>query len=236
MALNAKKIQLIVLVLIILVAGYFGAREFLFKKPNGGEEQTTDSFFNFKVVRTDLTNEQIENYRQEFNQDIKEITATADKFNFDAFNNMALIKQILYDYEGARDIWQYVGEKRPANSLSFYNLGLLYANDLKDNEAAERNLLQALKNAAGETGNEQYYYGIADFYTYNYPAKKTELEKILLAALETEQYKSNQNVISLLAKYYQDNGQKDLALKYWQKVLALDPNNAAVKATIKSLK
>ncbi len=236
MTLNVKKIQFIILALVVLLAGYFGVREFLFNKPNILESQMADSFFNFKVVRTDLTNEQIESYRQEFNSDIEEINKTVDRFNFGAFNNMAMIKQILHDYEGARDIWQYVGEKRPVNSLSFYNLGLLYANDLKSNELAEKNLLQALKNAEGEAGNEQYYLGIADFYTYNYPEKIAELEKILLAALESEPYKESQTILTLLATYYQNQGQKQKALDYWQRVLKIDPNSEAVKAAIKSLK
>lgn len=235
MILNAKKIQVVVLVIVILIIGYFVWQEF-FNKESRVTPSNTESFYIFKVGRTDLTAEQVANYRQEFEVDSQIVTATAEKFNFDALNNMAQIKNILHDYEGARDIWEYVSAQRPKNSLSFFNLGLLYASVLKNNELAEKNFLQALANAEGETGNEQYYYALADFYNYNMPEKKTELEKILLAALETEPYKESMGVITLLAKYYGNNNQKDLALKYWQRTLVLSPDNVDIKTEINNLK
>mgnify|MGYP001214834296 CR=1 FL=1 len=235
MTLNNKKIQLIMLALVILAAGYFGWQEFFNKKQNINYSND-NGLYEFKVVRTDFTEEQITRYRQEFDNYLKTINAAPEKFDYNALNAMAIIKKILHDYQGAGDIWNYVGEKRPKNSLSFYNLGMLYTFDLKDNELAEKNFLQALANAEGEVGNEQYYYGIADFYNYNAPEKKGNLEKILLAAIEAEQYKDSLELITLLARYYSENKQKDLALKYWQKALLLSPNNDEIKTEINNLK
>lgn len=232
-------IQIIVLILVILGIGYYFLNEFYLSK-NKTENQniavSLDQIFEFKVVRSDLTQEQINKYQSEFNEDVKRILASPDKFNFDALNGMAMIKKILYDFEGARDAWEYISIMRPKNSLSFFNLGNLYAEEFKDNQKAEYNFLKCLENSEGESGNEQYYRGIVNFYTYYYPERKEQIEKILLEILKTEQYKKSQDVLALLATYYQNNNQNNKALEYWQKVLELDPENEVVKEEIERLK
>lgn len=229
------QIILFVILLVALIYYFTGEKQ---KKDNQSAQTkpiTLEEIFVFNPLRTDLTTAQVERYRQEFEAEKKIITQDQSGFNFDALNHIAMIKKIVGDYSGAEATWKYVGLARPQNSVSFFNLAQLYAQDLKDNQKAEENFLITLKNSAGETGNEQYYITIVDFYTYFYSEKKTEAEKILLEALTTEQYKDSQDILALLATYYQGGGQPVKAKEYWQKVLQLYPENSAAKKAIEKL-
>ena len=232
-------IQIIILILIILGVGYYFINEFYLKNKYYKFEKsniTLEQIFEFKVMRNDLNEEQIQDYQDRFDSKVLNVFAAEDNFNFSALNSIGNIKRILYDFEGARDVWEYVGYMREENSLSFFNLGNLYAEDLKDNKKAEENFLKCLENSTGEAGNEQYYLGIVNFYKYYYSEKKQKIEKILLDSLKTEEYKNNQTILSLLATYYGDNNQPIKALEYWQKILVMDPENEGVKLEIENLK
>ncbi len=237
---NKKTWQIIILLLIVLGVAYYFFNGFYLKSRQKQASKTPqtalDRLFEFKVARQDLSQKQIEKYKKEFDKDVDLILANKDHFDFEAVNDIGRVKKILHDYEGARDAWEFLSLKRPKNSLSFFNLGNLYAEDLKDNQKAEENYLKCLKNSKGESGNEQYYRAVVNFYTYYYPTKKKQIEKILLNGLSQQEYKNNQNLLSLLATYYQNNGQPKKALEYWQKILKLDPGNTAVMEEIEKLK
>lgn len=229
-------IYIIILVLLAAGIGFYFYNEK--KQPNGEQPSAVslDKILTLDIKKTNLSQEQIASFQENFAADKKLVLTTTSTFNLAAFNDIAMIKRMVGDFEGARDAWAYIGLKSPKNSVSFLNLGQLYAEDLKDNKKAEENFLMALENSKGESGNEQYYRGVVDFYTYFYPEKIGEVEKILLAAVATEQYQNSQDLLALLATYYQNNGQKEKALEYWRKVLLIDPDNEGVKGEIERLK
>jgi tetratricopeptide (TPR) repeat protein len=233
---NKKIIYLIILILLLAGIGFYFYNE---RKPSQSEQTSSsalDKILTLEIKRTDLTQEQIARYQEEFAKDKKIILTAPDTFNLAAFINVGTIKKIVGDFEGARDAWEYASLKSPKNSVSFFNLGLLYAEDLKDNQKAEANYLKCLENSKGESGNEQYYRGVVDFYTYFYPAQISEVEKILLAALQEERYQNSQDLMALLATYYQNNGQKEKAIEYWQKILIINPDNEGAKNELEELK
>lgn len=80
---------------------------------------------------------------------------------FSYWLDLGSYRRMIGDYEGAREAWEYVNTIRPLNSISFNNLGDLYAYYLKDNKKAEENFLTAVKN-----GPEQVYIyrNLYDFY------------------------------------------------------------------------
>ncbi len=80
---------------------------------------------------------------------------------FNEWMDLAMLRKSIEDYEGAREIWEYAGAIRPANSLSFANLGTLYGYYLKNPIKAEANLLHAIEN---EPLFLNYYTRMADFY------------------------------------------------------------------------
>lgn len=227
----SKIIQIIVLIGVILAAGYY-----LIKHPNNKEKSdpTTqlDRIIDFKVMRDDLTEEQINRYRDEFEANVAEVLVAENNFDFTRLNQMAMTKRILHDFDGAKEIFEYINQGRPDNSLAYFNLGVLYMEDLKDNVKAEESFNKALENSKGESGNEQYYRAIASFYRYYYPENIRKTEKILLDALGEDKYKDNIDIMALLADYYQVVGEKEKALEYWQKILKINPDNQGVKNEI----
>ncbi len=248
MKINKKTIQIIILILIILGVGYYFFNEFYSDKKNSDnnyyvdnnykiEQASLEEIFEFKIFNENLNEEQINKYKEKFDNLVKQVkTFEKDKISLSVLNSLGQIKNILHDFDGARKVWEYACIINPKNSISFFNLGTLYSENLKDNEKAEINFMKALQNSAGEKANEQYYRGVVNFYTYFYTEKKQQIEKILLQGLETEQYKNNQDLLALLATYYGNNNQKQKAIEYWGKVLEIDPNNKAVINEIEKLK
>jgi tetratricopeptide (TPR) repeat protein len=231
-----KTIYIVILIVLLAGVGFYFYKENNKKPIEKQKEITLEQILVLNIKRTDLTHEQETKYKLDFEEDKKDVLTSSDGFNMSALINIGSIKRGVGDFEGARDVWEYVGVKRPDNSISFFNLGQLYAENLKDNQKAEESFLRCLENSIGESGNEQYYRGVVDFYTYFYPEKISEVEKILLEALETEQYQNSQDLLALLATYYGKNGQKEKALEYWQRVLKIDPGNEGVKMEIERLK
>lgn len=94
---------------------------------------------------------------------IEEIVAVLRK-NSDAFNSwvgLGIERKAAGDYEGARDAWEYASAIRPSNSVSFGNLGDLYAYYLRDPHKAEQRFLTAVKNDPSMT---YLFVQTADFY------------------------------------------------------------------------
>ncbi|MFA5300206.1 MAG: tetratricopeptide repeat protein [Lutibacter sp.] len=247
MKINKKALQISILVLVVLLIGYyFFGRFFLSKikernnKPKIYSEEiinlSQDEIYEFKVVKQNLSEDAIKQYKKTFDKDKTILATTEDNFSLSILSNMAMIKRSLEDYEGARKIFEYINYKLPNNSIAYFNLANLYTENIKNYELAEENYLMAIKNSVGEAGNDQYYRGIANFYTYFYKEHIDRLENVLLDVLKDEAYNNNQDVLALLADYYGAVGKKNKAIEYWQKVLELDPNNQGVINEINKLK
>jgi tetratricopeptide (TPR) repeat protein len=85
------------------------------------------------------------------------------------------------DYWGAKEAWEYIGAIRPLNSVSFNNLGDLYAYYLKDNKKAEENFLVAIKNGPDQV---YIYRNLYDFYL-NVLKDSTKAKAILEKGIAT---------------------------------------------------
>ncbi|OGZ09189.1 MAG: hypothetical protein A3D67_01630 [Candidatus Lloydbacteria bacterium RIFCSPHIGHO2_02_FULL_51_22] len=87
------------------------------------------------------------------------LKASDNRFN--EWMDLAMLRKSIEDYDGAREIWEYVGAIRPGNSLSFANLGMLYGYYLNNPLKAEANLLHAIEN---EPRFFDFYTRMTDFY------------------------------------------------------------------------
>src|SRR3989344_2866132 len=146
------------------------------------QDKQEKNLFEFKPQCLDLTKEQVASLKERFDK-VKEFLAkTPDHMG--GWMEVGLIRKGLCDYQGAADVWTYVGEIRPENSLSFANLGDLHTHFLVDG--------------------------------LNYNPDSHDL-------------------MTLLASYYRDNGNKEKAIEYFNKVLKLNPDNEAVKRELERL-
>ena len=96
---------------------------------------------------------------------IKEISSQLkkDSDNLENWLLLGIYRKMINDYEGAREVWEYAGAIRPQNSISFNNLGELYAYQLKDNVKAEENYKKAIEN---DPSAIYIYRNFFDFYRY----------------------------------------------------------------------
>ncbi len=226
-----KKVLIAVLLALVLVIVAFSGKIFKPAQKPEGKKTLWERIQDFKVAREDLSSELIEKYFQEFTVYKNQVLQTPDKFVFDSLMSMAMIKYNLEDYKGAEEIWLYVCDQRPLSSPPFYNLGNLYANIYEDYPNAEKYYKKAIENDPAEIS---YYRNFFELYYYKYAEKKNLAEKVLLDALA--QGSDNIDTINLLGTYYQEIGNKDKAIEYFEKSLKLDPSNEAVKRTLKNLK
>lgn len=140
------------------------------------------------------------------------------------------IKKFFNDYEGAKDVWEYAGILYPGNALSFANLGYLYGFYLGDAVKAEDNFRRAIGN---DPYQPSYYIGLADLYRQAYASKKSEAAKVLLEGMSMI---GDANLALNLATFYRDEGDKTNAVKYYEEVLKLAPEQAGIREEIERLK
>lgn len=161
-------------------------------------------------------------------------TISAIRQNYDypnAWYDLGAYRKLIGDYDGAIDAWSFVGLIRPNDYIFYNNLGDLYSFILKDYVKGEYNFLKAISN---NPGNINGYLQLATLYEYAYKEKSAEVESILLLGI-----KSNPKDVGLkitLAQYYERNGRKADALKYFEEAFKLDPLNASLQGEIDRLK
>jgi tetratricopeptide (TPR) repeat protein len=144
--------------------------------------------------------------------------------NLISWISLGQLRKVIGDYEGARDAWEFASLIRPENSLSFHNLGDLYGSYLKDMPKAELNYLVSLKN---DPANVNAYLNLADLYWYE--GEKEKIPNLLSRGIrDNAKTEDKLPLLARLAKYYAESGDKENAIKYYQEIITLDPENAAV--------
>lgn len=98
-----------------------------------------------------------------------------DGDNLENWLVLGVYRKTIGDYEGAKEVWEYASAIRPQNSISFNNLGELYAYYLKDNVKAEKNYAKATENDPSAI----YIYRNF-FYFYRYVTKDPAKARVIL--------------------------------------------------------
>jgi tetratricopeptide (TPR) repeat protein len=119
--------------------------------------------------------------------------------------------KIAGDYGSTRDMWEYASIIRPANHVSFTNLGDLYHYYLKDFTKAEKNLKTAIENNAQYT---QAYIALHELYKYSYKQETTLAIDTLLEGIKENP--DNTDLIITLAAYYKERGDVEKARMYYK--------------------
>ncbi|MDP6587387.1 MAG: hypothetical protein QF535_22255 [Anaerolineales bacterium] len=160
-------------------------------------------------------------FPQNFTDDMRDITTdrivklneelTLDPTSFANWLALAIQRKLINDFEGARDIWEYLNIIYPKNSISFHNLGDLHHFYLKDYPKSEENFKKAIENSPN---NVSYYINLHELYKYSYKKDTTLAIDALLDGLKVNP--GSTDLLVALAVYYKEAGDNINAKKYYQ--------------------
>ena len=159
----------------------------------------------------------------------KAVNENPDYFN--GWIQVGLLKKVIGDFEGARDAWEYAGLIRPQNSVSFANLGELYWRYLRDYPKSEANFRRSIANNSADSTT---YASLSDLYYYSYKEKAHLTDNVLLQGLAANP--ESGDLMKHLARRYEELGEYQKAIGWWEKALVHDPGNTQIAAVIESLK
>lgn len=123
-------------------------------------------------------------------------------------------RKTLGDYEGAREVWEYVKILTPAYIVAWNNLGDLYHFYLKEYVKSEENWK---KTIVLQPDYIQGYSGLVDLYKYSFKEKMSEIPVILKEGIIKNPDSIDLQV--MLAHYYNDAGQTTEAKNAYNKAI-----------------
>ena len=169
---------------------------------------------------------------QETEDEIRALTESLDaEFNYlPGWLQLAALRKLIGDYEGAREAWEFATALRPESYVAFHNLGELYGFTLNNYPKAEENFLTSI---ALEPKNLDAYKSLATVYQYRYKEKQAETDDILLRGIEV--FPKESSLLVMLARYYAASNNLAEARKYYEKAIALEPENTDLKKELNTL-
>ncbi len=150
---------------------------------------------------------------------------------FQGWLELGILKKNIGDFEGARDAWEYASVIRPANSVSFGNLGELYWRYLHQYLQAEMNWKMSIKN---DPSNSGMYISLSGIYFYSMKEKNEFADDILMEGIEKNP--QNRDLLKALARLYEQRNEYAKAIEWWQKALDKDPGDTSIAVSIEALK
>ncbi len=137
-------------------------------------------------------------------QKIKDNIA-ADSTNEAAWNDLAIYRKMVSDYQGAEAIWQYQIAIRPENNIALHNLAELYFHYLKDYRRAEKLYFKAIAMIPNVAIN---YTDLFEMYRYAYKQDSTAAVDILTRGIDAVDVHTQIDMLVMLASYYEEKGNK----------------------------
>jgi cytochrome c-type biogenesis protein CcmH/NrfG len=183
----------------------------------------------FEIKNKNLTSDQAKLFQDRFGETKELLQKNPD--DFDQWLYLGVLKKGAGDYEGSRDVFLYVGQIRPRNSISFANLADLYTYFLNEPQKAEVAIKKAIAN---DPNNFNFYLTLVDIYRYKFPDGEKKYESVLLDALD--KFPENSNIIAPLASYYRQTNQVAKAIQYYEELVQLVPENQTAKQDLAELK
>ena len=110
--------------------------------------------------------------------DIKEITAKL-KEDYDQLQEwlqLGLLRNLIGDYEGAKQAWEFAAVIRPKDPVAFHNLGDLYWMQFSDFPKAEKYFLEAIEKGPQ---HPLFYIKLHELYRYSYKEKSDLADDVL---------------------------------------------------------
>lgn len=176
-----------------------------------------------------MSQESLARAKEKINNAVNLIEANYD---YDApWLELGAYRRMIGDNDGALEAWQFLSKIRPFAHVSYHNIGDLYAFTIRDYEQGEKYLLKSILVGPG---NIQGYLALANLYSVPEFGKQSEVPKILLKGIDNNP--EFPDLYAVLGSYYRDHNDIANAIKYFEKALLLNPDNASVRNEINSLK
>ncbi len=221
--------NLVLLIIVVVVVGFIGY--YIWPKQIVEREKTLADYLQFNIVRIDLDESQIAEYKKEF--EVVKASLEQREDQLEGWLWLGSLKKRVGDYQGAEEAWIKAGEIRPLNSPSFGNLADLYSNFTKEYDKVEAVSRKAIENSLGEDKNVYFYRNFYDFYRY-YLQDNEKAAAILLEAIQNNPQSGELLIVS--AQFYRDTGDKQKAVDYYEQALELNPDNEAAAQELAELK
>ncbi len=204
-------------VLVILLAGMFWSG----RTP---ELPPLESFGqHLPPERRQVLLDRIKNYQEKI---------TANPTDADAWLQTAINQTELGAIPWAIKSYQKAGELAPGSFLAFYNLGELYVRT-REYEKAEIAYATAVKNDPVRTN---LYRPLVQLYSQHLTEKKNKIPQLLNAGLALTPNKDAQDLLGMLAAYYQSVGDRTQAIATYERLVRANPKNTSAKTELEKLK
>ena len=149
---------------------------------------------------------------------------------FKIWFKLGMVRKLLNDYKGAEQAWLEAGKIAPENSAPFANLADLYTFFLRDYKKAEEFYIKTLTLYPTVTG----YRSFADFYRISVPNDSNKVEEVILQGLKI--FPNRPDLLGYLGSYFKEIGQREKAIEYFEKLIAVSPNHPGARADLDKLK
>ena len=214
-----QKIILIVVLAVLILAGLLAARIFWWQ----GRVSEIRTFFS-----QILEKEQLPDKVREAVEKLKSNPQDAD-----SYLAIAAYKREKGEYSDAIKIYLAALEFRPTDTLLLMNIAELYERTKQYSEA-ETAYQKVIETNPKWTNS---YRNLVSLYLYNLKEKQSEIPKILELGLKNNADEGiDAEFIGQLAVYYKDFGPKEEAIKWYKKLIELDPTNETAKKELAELK
>lgn len=131
-----------------------------------------------------------------------------------SWRNLAIQYKTAGDYEGAKEVWEYMSALYPRDSIPRHNLGDLYYNFLKDYAKAEVYFKSAID---AEPAKAMNYLSLHELYRDAYKQDTTLAVDILKTGISRVSGNQTIDLYSALGSYYQDKNDTANAIIYYTK-------------------
>lgn len=158
-------------------------------------------------------------------------TLKNDPTDNDAYIAIATWKRDKGQIDDAIKIYKAALEVRPTDTLLLGNIAELYMRNKQYGEAEAAYLKITETNPKWLSA----YRSLADLYRYQMPEKQGRIPEILQKGLDANT-ENELYFVGPMAVYYKDFGTKEEAIKWYERLLKLDPENATAKGELEELK
>lgn len=230
---NKIIVQIIIILLLVGGLGFYFYNQYQKSRIEPDNRlEIIQEIVTLRFIKEDLKEEAKEEYRELFRVQAEHFLDNPDSpAAFWPLIKIEQIKQIVGDYNGAKQALIWAVELQPKSHIAHGNLANLYFHHYDDFAKAEEHYLKAIAVDSVQAYN--YYLALHEIYRYFYKQDTTLAEDILKQGIE--RYPQETNLMAILAHYYKDLDRKEEAREYYLKILEINPDSQVAKRGLESL-